>query len=45
MFKFTLDLDPDPPLSKIMDLDPDPPKVMQILTPGKDKGLREGKQK
>ena len=30
MFKFTLDLDPDPPLTKIMD--PDPPKVMRILT-------------
>jgi len=34
MFKFTLDLDPDPLLTKTMDLDPDPPKVMRILTPG-----------
>ena len=34
MFKFTLDLDPDPRLTKIMDLDPDSPKVMRILTPG-----------
>ena len=40
MFKFTLDLDPDPPLTKIIDLDPDPPKVMRILTPVENIHLR-----
>ena len=30
-------VDPDPPLTKIVD--PDPPKVMRILTPGLNKTI------